>query len=145
MGAAFSKVIDNMKTKSETNSAQIRANELNVKLLKDDNITQFVFVIEEDIFIEDETGILVMPIIEPNLNFEKEVPMDVKELMKEIIAEMPEVEVEAEVIKEIIAEVEPEVVKEIITEIKEVEIKEVVLTLPIISDRKLRKRRKKSL
>jgi len=142
MGASFSKVIDNMKTKSETNTAQIQANELNVKLLKDDNITQFVFVIEEDIFIEDETGILVMPIIEePNLKFEKEVPMDVKELMKEIIAEMPEVvkEVEPEVVKEIEAEVE---IKEVIAE---VEIKEVVLALPIISDRKLRKRRKKSL
>ena len=143
MGAAFSRVIDNMKTKSEPksepNSEPISEpiSEPNIKPLNDDNITQFVFVIEEDILEapSEEHGILLEPTIVPELEptieptivpeleptiEPKIVPMDVKDLMKEIIAEA--------LIAEGLAE--------------EVEVDEI---LPIVSDRKLRKRRKKSL
>ena len=137
MGATFSRVIDNMKTKSELNTVQMQANETNVKPLNDDNITQFVFVIEEDILIEEDPIISIEPIIEKpiieepivsiepileepinDIELKKVVPMDIKDLMKEIIAES--------LISEGLAE-------------------ETLSTVSTVSDRKLRKRRKKSL
>jgi hypothetical protein len=128
MGATFSKVIDNIKTKHEVES----------KPLKDENITHFEFIIEEDIIEESDSIVSVIPIIvepvieepvieepiieepiieEPidNIDFEKVVSMDIKDLMKEIIAE---------------------------DLLEEATLHEVV---PTVSDRKLRKRRKKSL
>ena len=145
MGATFSKVIDNIKTKHEVES----------KPLKDENITHFEFIIEEDIIEESivsvipiivepiieepiieepiieepvievpvieepviEVPVIEVPVVEPidNIDFEKVVSMDIKDLMKEIIAEAL---------------------------LEEATLPEVV---PTVSDRKLRKRRKKSL
>ena len=128
MGATFSRVINNKKTNSE----QTQTNETNGKMLKDDNITQFVFVIEEDILIEEEPiipAIIVEPetIVEPII--EPVIPI-IEVLIEEVLLKE---EVSMDIMKEVLAEE----VLDIVSDVEEV--------LPIVSDRKLRKRRKKSL
>jgi hypothetical protein len=118
MGASFSRVIDNMKPKTKTKT--------NLEPLIDDNDSekQFMFVIEDDV-------VSIEPILKIEVIKEKEViPMDIKELMREIIAEV------------LLEETEPLLVDEPLLVETEPLTKELVKT---VSDRKLRKRRKKSL
>jgi hypothetical protein len=135
MGATFSRVIDNMKTKHEVES----------KPLKDEHITHFEFVIEDDII--EESIVSIIPIIEP-INKVLEPIIQVLE-PEELIIQVPEPEEPIiQVLEPIIQVLEPiiqvsmdikDLMKEIIAEALSEE------PLPTVSDRKLRKRRKKSL
>ena len=141
MGASFSRVIDNMKPKTKTKT--------NLEPLIDENDSekQFMFVIEDDV-VSIEPILKIEVINEKENEKEKEViPMDIKELMREIIAE---VLLEETLIEETLIEseplLEPLVVEEPLLE-EEPLIVEPLTIEPVktASDRKLRKRRKKSL
>jgi hypothetical protein len=135
MGATFSRVIDNMKTKHEVES----------KPLKDEHITHFEFVIEDDII--EESIVSIIPIIEPiNKVLEPEPEEPINKVLEpepeELIIQVPEPEELIIQVLEPIIQVSMDIkdlMKEIIAEALSEE------PLPTVSDRKLRKRRKKSL
>jgi len=143
MGASFSKVIDNMKPKTKTKT--------NLEPLIDDNDSekQFIFVIEDDV-------VSIEPILKIEAKEEKEeekekevIPMDIKELMRVIIAEVLLEETSAETLIEetVIEETSEEtLIEETLIESEEPLVEPLTKEpTKTVSDRKLRKRRKKSL